>query len=356
VPGASRHGGGRAWVLAAVALTASLSGAQRADARSLPPAVAIDTRDVADADFQTLGLVELASKLALRLTQAGYAVVAREHRPLIAIFLRAARPTGDKTRVPRLEIRVASARHWRRRAVARGKASMATFHLEALHKTIAATREVEAAIRAAMARRPAPPAPAPEKPPGLGPDGTPVVGRKREPWPEPRQQVGIQPLALIRSGGTDVLFRVGGRVRLWETAIGARWSLRYSPSTAQDGGSELSVSEWGIELGADWRLNLSSDRRFRLDLGLLAGFTAHRYSFGAAGSEEELDSGTRWDLSASAFAQLGLRISRRFGLVLWFAGGLAEDEREHRLAGRASPMWRRSRWRLEAGGGLRLAI
>lgn len=75
-------------------LTLSLLAPTRALARDSPPAVAIDARGINDRDFAQLGIVNLTSRLALRLTQAGYAVIALEHRPLIAIFLRvpASRP------------------------------------------------------------------------------------------------------------------------------------------------------------------------------------------------------------------------------------------------------------------------
>ena len=72
-------------------LTLSLLAPTRALARDLPPAVAIDARGINDRDFAQLGIVNLTSRLALRLTQAGYAVIALEHRPLIAIFLRVPR-------------------------------------------------------------------------------------------------------------------------------------------------------------------------------------------------------------------------------------------------------------------------
>lgn len=341
-------------VAAVVGVLLALFAPSTAAADELPPAVAIDARGINDQDFAQLGIVSLTSRLALRLTQAGYAVIALEHRPLIAIFLRVPKKKASPAAPREVRVIVASASATRRRRVQRTSGNLAAFHLQVMNAAIEAVREVEAAIRQAMATRPVAPGPAPEEPPPLRPRRAANAAAR---WKVSKSEVGLAVLAHYRPGGTDLAFRIGGRHQIFWPQLGARWSLRYSPSHAEAGGGKLDIAEWGLELGLDWRHRFSP--RLSVDFGLVGGFQAHRYAF-SQGDFEPI-SATRWDATAVAFAELGWRFSPTVTIVLWGAGGIASREREHHLSAAPSPdadtlLWRRGRTRLEGGGGFRVQL
>jgi hypothetical protein len=299
--------------------------------------VAIDLREVADADFRRLGLLALERKLALRLTQAGFALVARDRAPELVIRIRA--EGADQLRV---EARVAGVRA-SDRIVPRDRAELDAYHLEVIHKAVEAARLAEPALRARRpatasapaatraATRPAP-RPAPPAPPSSRP--------APDPW---RAEVWGAALVLYRPGGVDPLLRVGAR-------LARRRGLLLGGSLTVDGGKsgELTVVEWSGQLGAGWRFALPES--LALDLELLGGIVQHLWRLGGITPGD----GSRFAFLGNLRIELGWSPLRWLRLGVLLAPGLSDRGREHRLAGQV--LWERSLFRLEAGAGLSLAI
>lgn len=301
--------------------------------------VAIDLREVADTDFRRLGLLALERKLALRLTQAGFALVARDRSPELVIRIRL--EGADQLRV---EARVAGSRSMDR-IVPRDRAELDAYHLEVIHKAVEAARLAEPALRARR-RTAATPAtraatrPAPRPAPPVLPPPAPRPAPASDPW---RAEVWGAALVLYRPGGVDPLLRVGAR-------LARRRGLLLGGSLTVDGGrsGELTVVEWSGQLGVGWRLALPES--LALDLDLLGGIAQHIWRLGGAAP----DDGSRFSFLGNLRIELGWSPLRwlRLGIVL--APGLSDRAREHRLSGQL--LWERSLFRLEAGAGLTLAI
>ncbi|MCA9673263.1 MAG: hypothetical protein KC503_47060, partial [Myxococcales bacterium] len=103
---ASARSGGDSRFFAALLLASVLGcvlfGSGRARAAERLLMVAVDVRGVDDATFRRFGVLALTRKIALRLTQSGFAVVAPERRPHVRVSLA---PAGRRRVTLRAEAR-----------------------------------------------------------------------------------------------------------------------------------------------------------------------------------------------------------------------------------------------------------
>ncbi len=278
--------------------------------------VAMETRSVDSPAYEDLGLLPLQRKLALRLTQAGFAVVAPHMRPRIRLVF-----TVEDGRII-ITARQGEPRQVRR--VQREQRDLNSYHLEVMHKAVGLTRQVADGLPST----PPPPTPPPPAPPPPAPEAPEQQG-----W---RWELSLGASALHRLDGTDALVQAGVRYGAGQ-GVGLRGVLGVSPSN-QDG---LAVHEVSVQLGAAWRQGLIPDT-LHLDAGLLVGFVAHRYRLEPAG-----EAGTRWDFVGSLTLGLTYQVLEHLGLRACFAPGLTEQSRRHARGGET--LWSRSLLRIEAG-------
>lgn len=296
----------------------SLPAAQQATSKPVT-SVAMDVRRVSTADFRAYGLLELQRSLALRLLQAGFAVVAADKSPQLLLTL--------SVRGAELVLSAHAQAGALIHRVPRGAGGLDGFHLEVAHKAVELLRQAEGLLPTPAADRsvaaPTPPPPAPARP--------------------RRVEVDLGVAALLRLAEVDPLVRLGAG---WGPPAGPRVRATFTLKPPTD--AALDIIELSLQLGAAWRLALPA--RLRLDLGLLAGVLQHSYSLSGA----DPPSGTQWDFLGSVFVELGWQPLRNAGLAIWAAPGISEGSREHTLDG--SVIWRRTAARVELGAGAVLAL
>jgi hypothetical protein len=311
-------------------------------------AVAIDVQAVNSPHFARYQVLRLQQKLALRLTQAGFAVLSPTRRPVIALFLKASHRG--------LVLRVASRRFSNTREIPRAEGPIDSFHLEVMHKAIEAVRQIARAVDSLRAHIPVESQSDPELPPGLARTTTP------SPVTWSHLELHSSAMAIFRSQAADLQLRGDLLWRVW-SALHLRLSGFFSPSRAQEGiGTEgdlrLWVREWGIQVGAAWRLRVAST--IHADLGALLGLLYHDYTAVDPGGSTR--QGARQDVLANLTASLAWRPHPRFSVQLWISPGFT-GEREHRLelpgaagSGKSTSLWLRPAVRLETGGGVALGL
>jgi len=295
--------------------------------------VGIDLTEVDEERFRELELLSLQRKLAIRLTQSGFAVVDPKRGPRITLVFST---EGARTVVVRVKSRSPNDVVHHTSAVSAGSGSVLAYHLELIHKAVELARQVaESRPASRPTSRPTPPASQPT-PPASQP-APPPPPPPRHPRPRPIE-LALGPVALYRIHGTDPLLRLGGRFGVVHS-LGLRLSATVSPSFDDD----LSALEWSLQGGASWRWGLSST--LHLEGGLLLGFLHHTYSM----RNDAFDpaSGSQWDFVATLMLELGWRLSRRLGLRAWLAPGLTEQSRIHQTG--PVVVWERSLFRLEGG-------
>jgi hypothetical protein len=296
--------------------------------------VAVDAREIGDAEYRDLGLLDLQRKLALRLTQAGYAVVAPQRSPLIRLAL----SVKERHRLV-LEARAESGATLSRE-VERGKGKLASFHLEAIHRAMAAVRDVERTLP--------PPQSQPATRPTTRPTSRPVTRRRRaeprrleadrrsrapEPW---HLEFALGGMVLYRPAAVDLLVRASGRIGILG-GLGLRGTMGFVPFFT-DG---LTVIELSFQGGLSWRFQLTSS--LHLEPAVLVGFMQHIYEIDRATDS----SGLQWDFLGNLPLELGWRFNQHLGARIWLSPGFSALSRSHSLAGKE--LWKRSIFRLEAG-------
>jgi len=293
--------------------------------------VGIDVRQVDDATFRALDLLSLQRKLALRLTQSGFAVVAVERGPRIRIVLRV--DGGQVTLEARADADV------ERRPAGAPAGDLASFHLELIHKAVEVARVLADRLPAAASL----PAPTSRPTPASQPTTRPAP-RPRPPRPPRPSETGPGLEAHLVGGG---LYRVGGFDpvgRLDARLGGPRWAARASAGLVPSVHEDIGVLELTLQAGGSVRFALAAE--LQLEVALLAGLSSHIFWLTGDGAAES--SGARFDFLGTLELELTWRVSGPVGLVGWLAPGLSEEGREHKLAGRT--LWTRSAFRV--GGGL----
>jgi hypothetical protein len=310
---------------AAVSLALLLSLSSPSGAEERVVTVAVDVRGVEERSYEELGLLALQRKLALRLTQEGYAVVAPGRSPLIHLELRvdggrlalSVRGTGEA------------------RTVERGTGKLEAFHLEALHRAMALCREAERALP--------PPASQPASRPTRQPTSRPAAPRPPppKPVPPPRRtdevwhlELALGGMALYRPGGVDPIARGSGRIGIFR-GLGLRGALLLAANL----GDDLTVLELGFQGGLSWRFFLLPS--LHIEPGILAGFMQHTSR--VVGESWDLD----WDFIGNLSLELGWRVHRYLGFRLWLSPGLTARSWSHRKDNQE--IYSRSPFRLEAG-------
>jgi hypothetical protein len=305
--------------------------------------VAVDTRGIGDEAYRDLGLLDLQRKLALRLTQAGYAVVAPGRSPLIRLKL----SVKGRDRLG-LEASAEVGAKSREAEVERGKGKLESFHLEAIHRAMAVVREVERTLPS-PASQPAPtsrPATQPTKKPSRTPVTKPKphrvvqVRKAPEPW---HLEFALGGMVLYRPDGVDPLVRASGRIGIFG-GLGLRGTMGFTPFFT-DG---LTVIELSFQGGLSWRFQLT--RSLHLEPAIIVGFMQHIYEIDRATDS----SGLQWDFLGNLPLELGWRFNQHLGARIWLSPGFSALSRSHSLAG--EEIWKRSLFRLEAGASVVLIL
>ena len=300
----------------------------------------MDVQGISDTAYRDLGLLALQRKLALRLTQAGYGVVAPKKAPQIRLLFSA----NEKKLT--LAVEAAGSSNLSREVV-RGEGKLETFHLEVIHHAVALVRRAEQAL-------PPPPAPAslPVKPPANHPVSTgkgegkgkgrgegegKSRGKGVEPW---HLELSAGAVALYRPGGVDPMIRGNGRVGIWRD-LGIRGSVGVSLSLPDEG----VIVELAFQGGLSWRFDLT--RSLYLEPGLLVGFSQHIYHM----EDLQNPSGLRWGFITTVPLELGWRLHERVAVRLWVAPGVGVPPNPHEVGprGNTEVVWSRSWFRLEGG-------
>ena len=310
--------------------------------------VAMDAKEVADDAYKKLGLLTLQRKLALRLTQAGYGVVAPEKKPAVRLLF-----TASDGKLLKLEARAAGSKGLAAE-VPRGDGKEEIFHLEVIHRAVALVRRAARSLPREAPR----PASLPASVPASAPTSVPAKGKgegkgegrgKGRGEGEGEGALGPRPwtlelaggaMALFRPGGVDPMVRGSGRIGIWR-GLGLRGNVGVSLSLPDDG----VIVELAFQVGASWRFQLT--RSLHLEPGLLVGVAQHIYDLDPNDGAYDNLSGLRWGLITNLTAELGWRLHRRLALRLWVSPGAALPETPHLLGG--ADLWRRSWFRLEAG-------
>ena len=296
----------------------------------------MDARGVADPAYKDLGLLALQRKLALRLTQAGYGVVAPIKAPWIRILFSAQKG--------RLMLAVtAPGCSGLSREVVRGEGTLETFQLEVIHRALALVRQAErASSTPAPASRPAPPA----SQPASKPVSKPASRQAARPLPRPRTEepwhleLAAGALALYRPGGVDPMIRGSSRIGIWR-GLGIRGTVGVSLSLPDHG----VIVELAFQGGLSWRFELT--RSLYFEPGLLAGFSQHIYQM----EDISAPSGLRWGFITNLSLELGWRLHERVAVRLWVSPGAGLPTYPHELVDqvKSTQLWSRSWFRLEGG-------
>ena len=298
----------------------------------------MDPKDVADPAYKELGLLALQRKLALRLTQAGYGVVAPHKAPRVRLLFSTSR-TGLRLTV----LAPGSANLFR--DVARGKGKLETFHLEVIHRAVALVRQAEGNLPPTPVSKPAPaslPASKPASKPANRPASKPANphthtsasnSQRSATW---SLELAAGAMALYRPRGIDPMIRGSSRIGIWR-GLGIRGTVGVSLSLPED----LVIVELAFQGGLSWRFDLT--RSLYLEPGLLAGFSQHIYHMDGASDP----SGLRWGFIANLSLELGWRLHERVALRLWVSPGANLPTYPHELDG--AEVWSRSWFRLEGG-------
>ena len=303
--------------------------------------VAMDGRAVSDEAYKKLGLLALQRKLALRLTQAGYGVVAPEKGPAVRLLFSA--PNADRLN---LEAQ-ATGSQGLTGEVPRGDGKEEIFHLEVIHRAVALVRRA--------ARGLPKPKVGPASRPASRPASVPVVGKGKgegegegkgkgrgkgggaKPW---TLELAGGAMAHFRPGGVDPMIRGSGRIGLWRD-LGLRGNVGVSLSLPDDG----VIVELAFQVGASWRFHLT--KSLYLEPGVLVGVAQHIYHLDPDDGSYDNLSGLRWGFITNLTAELGWRLHERLALRLWVSPGACVPETPHLLGD--ADLWRRSWFRLEAG-------
>jgi hypothetical protein len=280
--------------------------------RSGAASIAFDLTGLSAQEYGQIDGLALERKLALRLVQEGFAVVAPGSGADVEV--RAVRtPEG-------LEFRATSGASSRSVRLSLAEAPSAEWHLEIAHKISELARALEPAIRSAAPPREEPRRPLERSP--LAPSGSPA-----------RWEVGLAAGAVFRAGGSSPLVGVSathslGRLRLHLDALGT-W------------GRETEIDVWEAQGSAGVGV-VVIDGALGLDLGLAGGTVIQHFSLASPWAKDR--GGT--SASPALWAPAHLRwVANHLVVTGRAALGLARTP-EHTSQG--ATLWSRGSMRLEA--------
>tara|TARA_B100000609_G_scaffold19277_1_gene13871 strand:- start:2507 stop:3373 length:867 start_codon:yes stop_codon:yes gene_type:complete len=273
-----------------------------------PTLVSVELSQGSTKLYKHLHLLSLQRDLLWRLTQEGFAVVAPQHKPTFKITLH-----GTKTRLS------FSVRY--RKRIRRGNTTFQAkrwqqSHLEATHHIVDLCRQFVRLL--------------PKQP-----TKTKQASPRRLRW-----ELGLSGGGMYRISGFDPLFLFSMR---WgqHRGFGMHIESHLLPSVWGD----LSIFEWGVQLGPTWRTPLN--KHLALELGLLLGFTNHAYTLTSANS-----SGAEWDFMGKFTTWLLWQWHPLFCLRPWLSVGFASRARTH--LNQNKELWKRSAF--QVGAGLSIAV
>jgi hypothetical protein len=305
--------------------------------QSRATSIAFDLRGLSTEDYRRIDGLGLERKVALRLVQEGFAVVASDREP-DAIVRASVVPEG-------LELRANSGTSSLRLTVAMDGPA-AEWQLEVAHKvsemarTLALTKRVEPEPSSAPTHE-APPMPAPitSTRPRAPPAASVPEGSTR---PEARWEVGLGAGVVVREGGSDPLVGVTaisslGRLRLHLEVLGA-----------SSQGTGIEIWEGQGSAGVGFAL---VDGAVGVELGLAAGAVIQHFSLASRWATER--AGTR--ASPAFWVPLYARwaASRHLVLSVRPAAGLSRSPAH---ASEGETLWSRGSVRLELVGALAWAF
>jgi hypothetical protein len=303
-----------------------------APGQSNATSVAFDLRGLSTEDYRRIDGLALERKVALRLVQEGFAVVASDREP-DALVEASVVPGG-------LELQANSGRSSLRLTVAM-RGPPAEWQLEVAHKvsemarTLALETRVEPAKpEPASIRAPAEPLPAKRPPKLAGSDGAAP--------PEARWEVGLGAGLVVREGGSEPL------VGLMATSSQGRLRLYFELLGARSEGTGIEIWEGQGAVGLGFAL---IDGAVGLELGLAGGVVMQRSSVPSRWASER--TGTR--ASAAFWAPLRARWAASKRLVLSARPALGFSPAPAH-ASEGENLWSRGSLRFEIVGGLAWAF
>lgn len=318
-------------VLAFVLALACFLGAGQSSATS----VAFDLRGLSSEDYRRIDGLALERKVALRLVQEGFAVVASDREP--DVLVQASVVAGG------LELRAGSGRSALRQTVAM-EGPPAEWQLELAHKVseMARTLALEARIEPAQPDQSPPAAPEPPSAPAKTPpsptERPPKLAISDGTTPDARWEVGVGAGLVAREGGSDPLIGLmatssRGRLRLYLEVLGARSE-----------GTGIEIWEGQAAVGLGFALIQGG---VGVEVGLAGGAVMQRFSVPSRWASER--TGTR--ASAALWAPLRARWAASRHLVLGVRPALGLSSAPTH-ASEGEKLWSRGSLRLEVVGGL----
>jgi hypothetical protein len=288
--------------------------------RSSAASVAFDLSSLSAEEYRQVDGLTLERKVALRLVQEGFAVMARGRGADVEVraFMT---PEG-------LALDASNGATSRRVTVSTAEAPSPEWQLEVSHKISELARAL------ALARQPSgDPAAEPVSSARKTASERAPPAQTAAPAPEPRWELGVGAGALSREGGSDPLIGLSatnalGRLRLHLDVLGT-WSSD----------SEIEILEGQGSAGIGVAL---LDGVVALDLGLAAGVVVHRFSLASSWVTER----TGTSASPAGWAPLHVRwTASHFFVAGRLAAGLARTP-THTSQG--ATLWSRGSGRLEA--------
>jgi hypothetical protein len=311
-----------------------------APGQSNATSVAFDLRGLSTEDYRRIDGLALERKVALRLVQEGFAVVASDREP-DALVEASVVPGG-------LELQANSGRSSLRLTVAM-RGPPAEWQLEVAHKVseMARTLALETRVEPATSepRSPATPEPASIRAPGepLPAKRPPkLAGSDGAAPPEARWEVGLGAGLVVREGGSEPL------VGLMATSSQGRLRLYFELLGARSEGTGIEIWEGQGAVGLGFAL---IDGAVGLELGLAGGAVMQRFSVPSRWASER--TGTR--ASAAFWAPLRARWAASKRLVLSARPALGFSPAPAH-ASEGENLWSRGSLRFEIVAGLAWAF
>lgn len=302
-----------------------------------PLSISVHLHKISQADFSRLQILQLHRKLLVRLTEAGFAVVS----PRLSSELKATLQINNNT----ISVTIAGGSFKEVRQVVRSGVTMEHYHLGVIHKLLSAAQRVRWRFqKAKMHKRKVPKTKTPTRKTkraktnkmlqakGQRVQSSRVIQKPKD-W---GFAMDVTTLGLYRVYNTDLLLRLG---LSWGQKQGFRVSVSglFTPSNAPN----LTVLEWGLQVGPSWRQFITPT--FALETGLLLGFSHHYFVFQNQGS----DPNQHWDFLGNLYLAAHWQPLKFLGFRPWLSLGLTTRERQH--TENNNTLWLRSQVRFEFG-------
>lgn len=289
--------------------------------------VSVDMSRLNDGTYARVDGLGLHERLVLRLVQEGFAVVDSRGHLTVTLF-----GEGEALRIV---VRRRDGAELQRE-VPMGATPSGELQLEVIQKVVTLARRLGGATTSPREAVPT----APGEPPARSPSEPSVVGSvapEGASVDDEHVELGVGVGAMVRSGGADVVPRLGARI-----PVTSAFGLTIDAAITPTGERSLDIVEWQILGGIGYRILLAEP--VPLDLGVSVGARFHHYHLPEADSR-----GAAADFSAALPVSLSWFVVRPFALQLRAELGIASRERQHTAFG--DLLWHRGVVRGVFGGG-----